>query len=91
MPRELSDPLTDEDKAWMRARNLPIPGEDDEAGVAQAIQQPDENDPGDDESDDYNDWKNATLRNELSNRDLPTSGNKADLVARLQEDDAKEK
>jgi hypothetical protein len=45
-------------------------------------------DEGDDESDDYNDWKVATLREELTARDLPTSGNKPDLVARLLEDDA---
>lgn len=45
---------------------------------------------GDDESDDYNDWNVATLQEELRNRDLPTSGNKAQLVARLVEDDESE-
>lgn len=47
-------------------------------------------DDGDDDSEDYNDWKVATLREELTNRDLPTSGNKAELVARLVEDDENE-
>lgn len=44
-------------------------------------------DAGDDESEDYNDWKVATLREELKERELPTSGNKPELVARLEADD----
>ncbi|MEV6287404.1 SAP domain-containing protein [Kribbella sp. NPDC051770] len=44
-------------------------------------------DNGDDESDDYNDWKVETLRQELRERELPTSGTKPELVARLEADD----
>ncbi len=36
---------------------------------------------------DYSEWKVAELRDELDARGLDTDGNKADLVARLEEDD----
>lgn len=39
------------------------------------------------EEDDYPSWKVPQLREELSDRDLDTSGNKAELVARLREAD----
>ena len=38
--------------------------------------------------DDYDSMTNDDLREELEDRDLPTSGNKADLIARLRENDA---
>lgn len=41
----------------------------------------------DDEEDDYEDWKVAELKAELTERGLPSSGVHADLVARLREDD----
>lgn len=37
--------------------------------------------------DNYDTWDKAGLRAELENRELPTSGNKAELIARLREDD----
>lgn len=39
------------------------------------------------EADDYNDLKVDQLRSLLQDRELPTEGNKADLVARLEESD----
>jgi hypothetical protein len=42
---------------------------------------------GNDEAEDYNTWTVAELRDELAKRELPTSGNKADLVAALEEND----
>lgn len=36
----------------------------------------------------YADWTNADLQDELEERGLPKSGNKAELIARLEEDDA---
>ena len=45
---------------------------------------------GEEPPEDYNDWTADQLRFELGNRSLPKSGNKADLVTRLEEDDANE-
>jgi hypothetical protein len=42
---------------------------------------------GQEPPDDYNDWTGDQLSWELGNRGLPKSGKKADLVARLIEDD----
>jgi hypothetical protein len=41
----------------------------------------------DDEDEGYASWTNDELREELGRRELETSGNKADLVARLEESD----
>jgi hypothetical protein len=38
----------------------------------------------------YETWTNQDLRNELVSRSLSVEGNKAEMVKRLQEDDAKE-
>ena len=106
--RELSDPLTEEDKVWLRSWNRQgeIPGE--EAGSESVLVPgmppggetnpvnmqpgtgPVDEDPfgGDEPPEDYNDWNGDQLRWELGNRDLPKSGNKKDLVSRLEEDDA---
>lgn len=88
------DNLSDEDKAWMKSRNMPIPGEDDGAEVAQSVATPEntgsDSDSGDDESDNYEDWKLKTLQREAKARKLPTSGTKAELAERLREDDANE-
>lgn len=41
----------------------------------------------DDGNPDYDEMKNADLKEHLAARDLPVSGNHAELVSRLQEDD----
>ena len=104
MGRQLSDPLTEDDKAWLRSWNRQgeIPGE--EGGVQQLLVPgnppgneitkmdgpPDETDPfnGEEPPEDYNDWTGPQLSWELGNRSLPKTGKKSDLVARLEEDDA---
>lgn len=46
---------------------------------------------GDDSvDDDYDKWTNEELREELNKRELPQNGNKAELIARLREDDAED-
>ena len=103
--KELSDPLTDDDKAWLRSwnRGNEIPGEEDAGnqtllvpgappgGELNPAGQTDA-DPfgGEEPPEDYNDWTVPQLQGELGNRSLPKSGNKADLVSRLAEDDANE-
>lgn len=37
--------------------------------------------------DDYDEWTNEELRDELEKRELSKSGNKGELIARLREDD----
>lgn len=75
--------LTEAEKAWLRAwnRHDEIPGESapesDEDG----------DDDGSDGDDGYEDMSVDDLKAELAKRDLPVSGNKAALVARLEEDD----
>lgn len=39
------------------------------------------------EEGDYSEWTKDELQAELKNRDLPTSGNKDELIARLEEND----
>lgn len=105
MPKQLSDPLTEDDKAWLRSwnRENEIPGEED-GGVQQLLvpgappggeTNPAKTDApevdlfdGEEPPEDYNDWTVPQLQGELGTRSLPKSGNKADLVARLEEDDA---
>lgn len=94
MPRKLSKPLNAEDKAWLRSwnRDHEIPGDE-----AQSVETTDtvgtgdksDEDPfhGEEPPDDYNDWNVAQLQHELGQRELPKSGNKGELVARLVEDD----
>lgn len=40
-----------------------------------------------DATDEYAEWTPAQLKQELKNRELPAGGKKADLIARLQEND----
>lgn len=49
-----------------------------------------EDEEDDDEDVDYSSWSNDELRAELARRNLSVDGKKADLVARLEEDDASE-
>lgn len=52
---------------------------------------PDEgDDDGDDEGDNYEDLNKDDLKAALAERDLPTSGTKDELIARLREDDDSE-
>lgn len=73
--------LTKEEKAWLRSwnRHAEIPGES----------APEPSGDGDDGggSEDYDSKNVPELRDLLKDRDLPTAGNKAELVARLEEDD----
>lgn len=82
--REYSDPLSDDDKEFLKSWNRAdlIPDEDtDEAS------EPTDNAPEPDEDTPYSEWTGDQLRAELKKRELPTSGKVADLVARLEEDD----
>jgi hypothetical protein len=89
--------LTDEEKDWLRSWNREgeIPGEDgpaaqdslDPNGVNKAAREALES--GVESNDDqYSSMSNDELQDELRSRDLPVSGNKAELQARLREDDA---
>jgi hypothetical protein len=90
LKRRLSKPLTEDEassltedeKVWLRSwnRGSEIPGEDDD-------QDDDSEDEDEEEGDDYSDLSVDELKAELKERDLPTSGNKDDLVQRLVEDD----
>jgi hypothetical protein len=62
----------------------PVEGADD------AEDDSDDSDEDDEEEEDYSQWSVADLRSELESRELPTGGNKPDLVQRLQEDDESE-
>lgn len=92
LKRELSNPLTEdeaksltkEEKEWLRNwnRHDEIPGED-----APSADEDDDEDEEDDGGEGYDDLTNDELKEELRKRDLPVSGNHAELVARLEEDD----
>jgi hypothetical protein len=102
LDRVLSNPLTEdeansltsEEKEWLKAWNRAgeIPGEDgpevldplDPNGVNKAAREA----LAGADSDQYTDMSNEDLQDELRKRELPVSGNKADLQARLREDDA---
>lgn len=58
--------------------------------ASQATQSEDQPDdaPGESESDDYDDWSKDELVREARARGLSHSGSKADLIGRLEEDDA---
>jgi len=109
MARELSDPLTEEDKVWLRSWNRqgeipdeepgrtdvlvpgsPPGGETNPVNMTGGGSRPADEDPfgGEEPPEDYNDWTGDQLRWELGNRELPKTGKNADLVARLEEDDA---
>lgn len=81
--------LGDEEyKKWLRSWNQDpaevIPGEDKTTTESQASDAP----AGDEPDDDYDEWTAEELRKELAKRELSQSGNKAELIARLREDDA---
>jgi hypothetical protein len=92
---DLSQPLSAEDRTWLEERgkygdlrvaddlaaaaNAPAPEAEPEA-------EPEET--GGEDSETYGTWTKAQLQYELQTRDLAQSGTKAELVARLEEDDA---
>lgn len=90
LERELHNPLTEDEadslteaeKVWLRSwnRHEEIPGEE-------APEADDEDEGGEG---DYDDMSIEELKNLLRARDLPVSGNKDELVARLEEDDSEE-
>jgi hypothetical protein len=63
---------------------------DESLAIARAKVEVDDEDIEDVEGDDYETWTNDELRGELAKRELSVEGKKADLVARLREDDDKE-
>lgn len=91
LKRELSTPLTEDEaksltkdeKEWLRSwnRHDEIPGEEAPEPAAA-----DDGTAGGDS--DYQDLTAEELKDKLRSRDLPVSGNKDELVARLEEDDA---
>lgn len=62
----------------------------DEAVAAREEAASSEGDDEVEEEPDYSTWKNEDLRTELAGRELSVDGTKADMVARLIEDDNKE-
>ena len=103
MTRQLSDPLTDDDKAWLRSWNRgdEIPG--DTTGSPELAVDGSEDDGGSDTPDDtpeavsaqeddgeeipYAEMTVAELKRELKERGLPVGGKHGDLVDRLEADD----
>lgn len=94
MSREIpmDQPLTEEDRAYLHARGQHATVEmldekypaDADAEEAEAEEETGDN------YDDTTAWKVADLQAELKRRELPASGNRAELVARLRESDAAE-
>lgn len=80
---DIVDELTEDEKAWLRSWNRGDEIPDEEADATNADDEDDE----EDEDSDYSEMSNDELRDELKRRDLPVSGNKDELIARLEEDD----
>lgn len=100
LKRELSTPLTEDEansltedeKVWLRSwnRGAEIPGETGDSAdvVVDSLFPNGQSDPdADDDATPYDDMTNEDLREELAKRDLPVSGNKAELIERLVTDD----
>lgn len=64
------------------------PAPDETGGTSREAEQANLQITEEEPDDDYDSMTNDDLREELEDRDLPTSGNKADLIARLRENDA---
>jgi hypothetical protein len=92
--RELSDPLTEEDKEWLKSWNR-------EDEIPEDQRDSDDDDEDDEDTDDggdgrYSSMTKAELVNEVMRRNneyaedyqMSTSGNKAELRQRLEDDDA---
>jgi len=88
---DLTQPLSAEDRAWLEERgkvgDLRVADEMFPDSVP-ADADPDDDGSMEDESESaYADWTKAQMQYELSTRDLPASGTKAELVERLEADD----
>lgn len=89
----------DEYLDWLKSWNVDTapysgqaPAQTDDTVVAQDDKpEPEPVEPSDatlvDSDEDYEEWTNEDLRDELERRELSKSGNKAELIARLREDD----
>lgn len=89
---DLTKPLSAEDVAELTKWGNPLPdGVTLEEGTKDPAKVDDTKPPAEDDepSDDYDAWKVGELRDALKELDLPTEGNKAELIARLREADAK--
>lgn len=95
---DVADSLTDAEKeflrAWNRESEIPGEGSDGADPVADSLYPngvdsvPGMGEGGEDaDTSKYDDLTNDELRELLSERDLPTSGNKAELIERLVADD----
>lgn len=87
--RILAGDLTEEEVRYLQDRNeLPanysLNGTSDED--VKQFEVPEE----EKTTDNYPDWSNGELREELEERELATHGNKSELVARLRADDREE-
>lgn len=90
---DLTQPLSSEDRAWLveRGKIGDLRVADEIAAAAAESEAASEAQDDDDEvvdSEEYGEWTKAQLQYELTERNLPTSGTKAELVTRLEEDDA---
>jgi hypothetical protein len=75
---------------WLKSWNVDVDNMPELKDNKAATESQADNDSADEPDDDYDDWTAEQLRKELANRELSQSGNKAELIARLREDDADE-
>ena len=96
---DLTQPLSDEDRAWLEERGAigDLRIADELAAVAAGTLDPvaveeipaeEDEDDEEHESESYGGWTKAQLQYELSTRDLPQYGTKAELIDRLETADA---
>lgn len=91
--REMSLPLSDEDREYLINRGLDtMANRADARHVQNQLNGAVQNDSGEvvDPEDDYNRWKAAELKAECEARDLDSSGTKVDMITRLEANDAEE-
>lgn len=95
---DLTQPLSDEDRAWLLERgalgDLRVADElarvaaEADSPVEEPVSEPEEADEDVEGSEVYGTWTKAQLQYELGARNLPQYGVKAELVARLEEADS---
>ena len=95
MPRPLlvyaDEDWTDVEISALKSRGAKfIKNEDEDEVVDASDLEEEEEEVEADVEDDYPEWSNADLREELDDRGLETKGNKPDLIERLRADDAEE-